>query len=82
MVAQDEPRILVPRQSNDFLLPVGPDVKLHVVEMPMCRFNGLPVCLASTNQLDVPKMGAMQGHFLKVWSAMQQLIEQGKIERP
>jgi hypothetical protein len=76
----EEGKIIVPGQQNrEYTLPQGPNVHLYVQEMPGCRFNECAVCLASTNEKDVPKMKYLRNHFKNLWIAMWDAHQQGKL---
>jgi hypothetical protein len=73
--------ILTPDQFGD-AFALRPDRPLFVCEMPDCRFNKLPVCLASNFEINVPIMLSMQSNFRKVWQAIHEAFESGKVQRP
>ena len=74
-------RIITPGSFGDaFALKEGREI--FIVEMPECRFNKVPVCLASHSQINVPLMVNMRSSFLKMWKAMFDAMEKGIIQRP
>ncbi len=64
-----------------YILPNSQGQKVHVVEMPACRFGGLTVCLASTVRKDIAKMEALRPLFHQFWNDMAQKMENGIIPR-
>lgn len=62
-------RILTPAEENLTLCQTNQaGVRVYVVEIPGCRFNGLPLCLSSSNKADVIKMHVIKHDFRRFYN--------------
>ncbi len=69
MVSQkEEPRIITPfDESRVYVLNNSNRIPTYVMEVPGCRINDLPICLATCKKSEVPKVKAMCIEFARIW---------------
>lgn len=60
--------ILTPQDENRVFVFTVNNKPQYVVEVPGCRFNGLPIMLATDNKFEAPKVLYMRNEFIKLWN--------------
>ena len=76
----NESRIITPNmKKKTFVLPSASGEDIYVVEVPGCRFEGGPVCLASKSIMDVPKLHSLKHKFAKLW---ERIADSGILIKP
>ena len=63
------PRILTPQDNAlTFKMTTKANRPVFVIEVPGCRFNGLPICLSTGDPAEVPKCHYMKNQFRLLWN--------------
>ena len=65
------PHIITPYNEDQvYVLNNSKGIPTFVMEVPKCRFQDLPVCLATNKKSEIPKVKEMCRRFASLWASV------------